>query len=105
MQSRVFLAGRDEDGKVGVSVLPQGEEILVGLFGSGCVARKNGGARQADVRKRVNGRCGCVPCCTLVVDDLLEFSGGLFTLVKRNIGEAAQINPPRVPALVGSSRL
>jgi hypothetical protein len=38
MQRRVFLTSFDQDGDVGVGVLPEREEILVGLPGFGGVA-------------------------------------------------------------------
>src|ERR1043166_4062021 len=68
-QRLVLFSRLDEDGQVGISVFPQGKEILVRLARGGRVACQCGGATEAEVgqcmnrRERIGGR---------LVNDLLE---------------------------------
>src|SRR5579872_6122757 len=53
LQLGVFRLGLLEDGKIGVSVLPHGKEILIGGAGSGGVMLGGQGAGQTELRQRV----------------------------------------------------
>jgi len=53
VQPRVLRFRLFQNGNIGIGVFPEGEEILIGFSGFRRVARECGGARQAQVGKRV----------------------------------------------------
>jgi hypothetical protein len=77
LQLRVLGFGFLQDGDVGVGVLPEGEEVLIGGAGFGGVALHNVGACEAEMDERAdrfslyNSPMG---------ENLLKFRGGLYTL-------------------------
>src|ERR1043166_2359096 len=70
----VFLLRFDHDWNVRIRFFPQREEILIRLTSFGYVTLQRRGARQAQMRKRVNWRSRLRPS---VVDYLLKFGRGL----------------------------
>src|SRR5262250_104813 len=73
----VFLLRFDHDRNVRIRFFPQREEILIRLTSFGYIALQRRGARQAQMRKRVNWRSRLRPA---VVDYLLKFGRGLRSL-------------------------
>src|SRR5271154_243429 len=90
LQLGVLRLGFFQDGNVGVGVFPEGEEILVGFSGFRRVACERGGARQAQVGKRVElSPIGVLPSAApigaLVIQDLLELSRCLSAVTQTQV--------------------
>src|ERR1700693_2772134 len=85
----VFGFGGDEDGDVGVGVLPLGEEILICRLGLGGVGLHHIGASEAEMGQCANGFIQNNPA---MVEDFLELGSGLGALMLGEIGFAAHIH-------------
>src|SRR5712692_8318429 len=73
LQLGEFGFGLLEDGKVGVSVFPQREEILIGLAALGGLASERVGARQPEMRQHMDRTTGVD---TSVVQEFLKLNFG-----------------------------
>ena len=73
-QPGVFRLGLFEDGDVRVGIFPEGEEILIGVFGLGRVARDNVRSAQLQVRQ---GAYRIGENDAAVIQDFLKFRRGL----------------------------
>src|SRR5271169_975625 len=68
-QLRVLGFRSDEDGNIGVGVLPKREEILIRSFGPGLVARQNKRSPELQIRQRADG---IQPHETAMIENLLK---------------------------------
>jgi hypothetical protein len=103
---------RHEDGDLGIGVLPQREEILIGRLGFGGVALHGIGARQAQARQRAER---AVDHYAPTIEKLPELGCSRSSLAQQQIRLAARIDGVhhcadhgigvRVPQLVGSCDL
>src|SRR5213592_2459198 len=73
LQLRVLRLGFLQDGDVGVGVFPEGEEILIGGAGLGCVPGEGMGTGQAEMGKRTER---IVQYDTAVVENFLKLDRG-----------------------------
>ena len=78
MQPRVFRLGLLQDRDIWIGVFPKSQEILVGLLGLGPVSRQSQRPAELQVRQRADGVADHDPA---VIENLLEFRGGLGALV------------------------
>src|SRR5215471_17921411 len=74
LQPGVFRLGLLENRDVGVGILPNGQEILIGTPGLDSVARNNVRSAQLQVRQ---GAYRIGEHDAAVIEDLLKFRGGL----------------------------
>src|SRR6266851_4082887 len=88
-QLRVLGFGCDEDGDVGVGVLPERKEILVSSAGVGRVILQGVGACQAEMRERAQGASPHKPA---MIEKLLKLPGSFTPLMQDQAGLPAQIN-------------
>src|ERR1700730_6770576 len=108
LQLRVLRFGFLQDGDVGVSVFPEGEEILISGFRFGGVAGYSVGTGQAEVGQRAQRE---VHYDAAMVEKLLELSRCCLTLACQQVGLAAQIDraqkslAPRLGKLVRACSL
>src|SRR5262249_40862119 len=100
LDRRVFRPGFDEYRDVGIGVLPQRQEPLIGRLRSHWVAVERGAARHAEVREQVIRS----EVCSLVLNDLLEFSCGFRALAPTQIGHTTQVDDLSLATIVGHSR-
>jgi hypothetical protein len=88
----VLFFGGDELGKVGVGVLPGGEEGFVGFFRGGFVAGEGVGAGEAELRLGVvldaNERVA------FVLEGALEGGDGVGAVVEIKVGKTAEVGGP-----------
>ncbi len=73
LQLRVLRFGLLEDRDVGIGVFPEGEEVLVGGAGLGCVALQSVSAGEAEMGKSADG----IQPNAATVGDFLELACGL----------------------------
>src|SRR5215831_9808189 len=89
MQLCVLRLGLLEDGDVGVGVLPQCEEMLIGRFCLGAVALHGVGATELQMRECSDG---VVEHISAMVENFLELRGGFAASVYGQIGLPAYID-------------
>src|SRR5580700_7020027 len=105
LQLRVLGFRSDENGNIGVGVLPQFQEVLEGFSSSRRVARERGGARQPQVGKRVElPPIGVLPSTApigaLVIQDFFELSRCLSAFTEAQVSQAPQVRRIGVSTLV-----
>jgi hypothetical protein len=89
LKFRVFRFGRNEDGDVRVSVLPDGKEILIGRLGLGGIALHGVGASQLQPGQRTSRK---VAHHSAMVNELLKFRCRCIAVVKHQIRFSTDIN-------------
>jgi hypothetical protein len=94
-QFRVLCLSSDEDGNVGVRVLPKREEILIGRLGLGGVALHGVGASKAKVRQGTQGK---VDDNATMIEKFLKFRGGFGSLLQKQIRVTAHVNGIQRPS-------
>src|SRR5579863_6723608 len=94
LQLRILRLGFLQDGNIGVGVVPEGEEILVGRAGGGDVSLEDASACQAEMGE---GRCRRVSRHCSVIEEVLEFPRSLGAVPGLQIGYASDINGAHGP--------
>src|ERR1700678_3597232 len=89
IQLRVLRLSLFQDGDVGVGVLPEGEEILVGNLCPGFISRQRVGAAKSEMRQCAYRR---IHHNSPMVEDLLKCSGGFVSATRYEIGFPTHIN-------------
>jgi hypothetical protein len=79
---RVFRLRLFQDGDVGVSIFPQGEEVLIGGFCFGGVALHGIGSTQLEMSQYADGIADHDPG---VIENFLKFPGGFSALARGQI--------------------
>src|SRR5271156_434667 len=96
LQLRKLRLGFFKDGNVGIGVLPEGKEILVGGFGFGSVARHRVGAAEAKMRQSSERK---VDHNAAMVQKLLELGGCRGSIMFQKVSFAAHVRGIHSPQL------
>src|SRR5271165_4403009 len=106
LQVRVFCLGFFQDGDVGISFLPEGEEVLICSLCLCCVALQSVGATKLQTSESANGS---VQYDSAMVENFLKLSRGFFALARGQVGFSANIDRiqgrPAVTAVSRPSQL
>src|ERR1700675_4959422 len=89
LQLGVFGLGSDEDGDVGVGVLPQREEILICGAGFRGVTLHGIGAGEAEMSKRP---CRTIPQQPAMVEEFLELASRCLALLRAQVSLGADVH-------------
>src|SRR5581483_10615549 len=99
LQFRVLRLGLDEDGDIGVGILPQGKEVLVGGARLGGIALERVGARQPYLGQWMRH---AAEVNELAVEYRLEFGGGGLGVLLPQVINAAHVVGLDARFLVGT---
>ena len=100
-QGRILFAGRDQDGNIGIGVLPHRKEILIGFFSRASVARKRLRASQAQIGKRLLQS----PVPALMFQDFPELGCSFRAFARTQPGQAAPVEQIRGIRVGGADSL
>ncbi len=89
LQDGVFCLGFFQDGDIGVGILPEREEILVGSLCLDLISRQS--KRSAELQVSQCAPCE-VPHQAVMVDELLKFCCRPISVMEHKIGFATQID-------------